>query len=279
MKRSQWVTIIFGIGLVLIIYLFGKKTPPDSSNLNTAQGLVSIVSIDTILFHAKESLTPEQITRLQLLESSVTRGDVKSQRLDIYHQLAHFWRDSAGIFEPYAWYQAEASRLEDSEKTLTFAAHLFLNNLQGEQNPELRKWKALQAKDLFERSLKINKDNDSSLVGLGACYIFGGIAENPMEGILKVRQVAEKDSNNVYAQLVLGQGSLLSGQYDKAIDRFEFVARNQPENLEALFRLAEIYERKNEPAKAISWYQKALPVLNNPMIKQEIENRIKSLSE
>ncbi len=76
------------------------------------------------------------------------------------------------FFPPYAWYEAEAARLENSEKTLTFAAHLFLENLQQEENPALAKWKALQAKDLFERSLKINPDNDSAKVGLGACLSF-----------------------------------------------------------------------------------------------------------
>ena len=40
--------------------------------------------------------------------------------------------------------------------------------LQADEVPERRKWKALQAKDLFERSLQINPQNDSSKVGLGA---------------------------------------------------------------------------------------------------------------
>jgi cytochrome c-type biogenesis protein CcmH/NrfG len=86
--------------------------------------------------------------------------------------------------------------------------------------------------------LRINDKNDSTIVGLGACYIFGNIADNPMEGILKVRQVVEKDSTNIYAQMVLGQGSLMSGQYDRAIDRFEKVLALQPVNLEAILLMA-----------------------------------------
>ena len=97
-----------------------------------------------------------------------------------------------------------------------------------------RRWKALQAKDLFERSLKINPDNDSSKVGLGACYIFGNISATPMEGILKIREVVEKDSTNIYAQMMLGNGSLISGQYDKAITRLQTVDRLQPDNVEAI---------------------------------------------
>jgi len=137
----------------------------------------------------------------------------------------------------------------------------------------------LQAKDLFERSLKLNPGNDSSTVGLGACYIFGNIADNPMEGILKVRSVAEKDSTNVYAQSVLGYGSLISGQYDRAINRFQAVARLQPANLEAIMVLADLYERKGDKSSAISWYDKAAPLIKNPVLKTEVEKRIEELKK
>lgn len=242
-------------------------------------GQEAAISIDTILLRAKERVSPEQAVRLTALENAVTRGDVNEQKIKIYHQLAHFWGDTARIFEPYAWYEAESARLENSEKTLTFAAHLFLDNLKSEESAALKRWKALQAKDLFERSLKLNPGNDSSTVGLGACYIFGNIAENPMEGILKVRSVVEKDSTNVYAQSVLGYGSLLSGQYDRAISRFKTVARLQPENLEAIMALADLYERKADKATAVSWYDKAMLLIKNPELKTEVKKRIEELKK
>ena len=100
----------------------------------------------------------------------------------------------------------------------------------------------MQAKDLFERSLKINPDNDSAKVGIGACYLFGNISAAPMEGILKIREVVEKDSTNLYAQMMLVRGSLLSGQYDKAISRLETVNRIKPDDIDAILLLAEVYE-------------------------------------
>ncbi|HRF20230.1 MAG TPA: hypothetical protein PK977_18760, partial [Chitinophagaceae bacterium] len=116
-------------------------------------------------------------------------------------------------------------------------------NLQSDGSEQRRQWKALQAKDLFERSLKINPDNDSSKIGLGACYLFGNISSNPLEGIAKIKEVVDRDSTNVYGQLTLVKGSLLSGQYDKAISRLETVTRLQPTNIEAILLLADTYER------------------------------------
>ena len=270
--------------LVVILYVFGRTVPPKKANTAKQTDLAdNSISIDSILSGAKQRLDPAQIVRLNALENSVVRGDVNEQKLKVYHQLAHFWADTGRVFEPFAWYEAEASRLENSEKSLTFAAHLFLQNLRGENNQPLREWKALQAKDLFERSLKINPKNDSSIVGLGACYIFGDISETPMEGILKVRAVADKDSTNLFAQEVLGHGSMYSGQYDKAIARFETVYRlsgdNDDTKVEACLMLAEAYERKADRLSAINWYKKSLTLIKNQEVREEVNKRIDELSK
>ena len=283
MKKPQFITLGAGILLLATILLFGKTLPGKNrntsvTNKNDSSGSAGqVISIDSILASAKKQLSPEQVTRLNSLEHSISRGAVKDQQLHVYHQLARFWFDSARIFEPYAWYEAEAARLENSEKSLTFAAQLFLDNLQADEMVPRRQWKALQAKDLFERSLKINPDNDSAKVGLGACYLLGGISSTPMEGIMKIREVAETDSTNTYAQIMLARGSVMSGQYDKAVGRLETVHRLQPANLDATLMLADVYERMGDKPRAITWYQKSISLLKQGDLIKEIEKRIEEL--
>lgn len=280
MKKPQWITASIIAALVVIVYatsinqIFGTNVRKTSSS---GKPQTAIVSFDSILFHAKERLTPEQVTRLNLLENSVVRGDVPSQKIHVYHQLARFWSDSAGVFEPFAWYTAESARLVNSENSLTFAAHLFLDNLKAEGNPALKQWKALQAKDLFERSLKINPEKDSSQVGLGLVELYGGLG-SPMEGIQKIRNVADKNPGNVYAQMSLGHASVTSGQLDKAVERFETVIKTDSKNLEAILSLADVYERKGDKIKAVEWYKKSLPFINVPALVEEVEKRISELS-
>ena len=289
MKKPQWITIGAAVLLITGIFIFGRTIPEKKAITaaeNTQHGpddghdhspVQTTITIDTILNLAKKELTNEQVVRLNTLENSISRGDVKDQQIHVYHQLARFWADSAHVFETYAWYIAEAARLENSEKNLTFAARLFLENLQNDEVEQRRRWKALQAKDLFERSLTINPDNDSAKVGLGACYLFGNISSAPMEGIAKIREVVDKDSTNVYAQLTLVKGSLLSGQYEKAIGRLQTVLRIEPGNVEAILLLADLYERTGKKADAITWYQKSLRYIKLQEAKKEIEKRIEEL--
>lgn len=234
-------------------------------------------SVDSMLLIAKKQLTATQVARINSLENSITRGDVKDQQVHVFHQLARFWADSARIFEPYAWYTAEAARLENSEKSLTFAAQLFLDNLQADEVLAARQWKALQAKDLFERSLKLNPGNDSARVGIGACYLFGGISEMPMEGIMKIREVVQRDSTNLYAQMTLVRGLLISGQYDKAISRLQSVVSQRPDYPDGVLLLAEVYEQVGDKANAKINYEKTLKLVQVPDVQKAIRERIAGL--
>jgi tetratricopeptide (TPR) repeat protein len=285
-KKPQWITIGTAVFLVAVIFIYGRRIPKTynsstPANTNTSPSENSDLTTDSILNISRKQLNQEQSTRLAMLENSISRGDVKGQKMEVYHQLAHFWGDTVGFFPPYAHYEAEASRLENSEKSLTFAAHLFLSSLQEDQQADARltKWKALQARDLFERSLKINPNNDSSRVGLGACYLFGNISATPMEGINMIREVTQRDSTNLYAQMMLVQGSLVSGQFDKAITRLQAVNRMHPDNVEAILLLADLYERNNDKATAVSWYKKSLSFIKRADLKEVIEKRINDLSK
>ncbi len=288
MRKAQWITITIAIIAVASIFLFAR-TVPEKKTIIAEQHSADdghdhgnedgSVTIDSILNLARKQLTPEQLVRITTLENSISRGAVKQQQLDIYHNLSHFWSDSVGIFEPYAWYEGEAARLENSEKSLNFAARLFLENLQFDEVAARRKWKALQAKDLFERSLKLNPDNDSARVGLGATYLFGGISDMPMEGILKIREVADRDSTHIYAQLTLAKGSLITGQYDKARERLMTVYRLQPGNVDAVLLLADVSERSGDKAEAIGWYRRSLELVKLPEALQAIRERIASLQK
>jgi tetratricopeptide (TPR) repeat protein len=281
-KKQQWIIVLVGLILVLVVYIAGVTNTPKSST--PAAGApqsagIQPVTTEILLQKAKQRLNPEQVARLAALESSVKRGDIKDQQLHVYHQLAKFWSDSARMFEPFAYYTSEAAKLENSEKSLTFAAHLFLDNLLTEGDPAMQHWLGENAKVLLDKALVINPANDSSKIGLGICYMFGNITDNPMQGILEVRKVVQEHPDNLYGQLVLGLGGKKSGQYDKAIERFKIVVDKQPDNLEAIFNLAETFEMKGDKANAVIWYQKARDIIKVPDAKIALDKRIKDLKK
>jgi tetratricopeptide (TPR) repeat protein len=288
MKRQQYLVAGFGVILLLVLYFFGQTVPPRPKPEGPAEGsqgasVVKSIGLQEILQASKSRLTPSQLSYVNRLEHSVVRGDVKSQQLNAYRQLAGFWKDSVGDgYLLFAYYTGEAAKLENSEKNLTFAAQLFLQSLRAQDNAALRSWMATDAKELFEKALELDPGNDSTKVGLGASYIFGSSAENPtevMQGIQRILEVARRDSSNMYAQLMLGWGGLESGQFDKAIERLTTVVRHQPANIEALLLLAEVNQQRGDKAEAIRWYEAAKKQLGSQDtdMMREIDRRIQSL--
>ena len=288
MKRQQYLVAGTGVLLLLLLYFFGQTVPPHQKLNAAATGIqgnspVKAIGLQEILKAAKEGLSPSQQSYVNRLEHSVVRGDIKTQQLNAYRQLAGFWKDSVrdGILL-YAYYSGEAAKLENSETNLTFAAQIFLQSLRGQDNPALKSWMATNAKELFEKALELNPNNDSTKVGLGASYVFGAEAGNPMEvmqGIQRILEVARRDSTNMYAQLMLGWGGLESGQLDKAVERLTTVVRHQPANIEAILLLAEVQQQRGDKTDAIQWYMAARKQLGNqdPEMAREIDKRIRSL--
>jgi tetratricopeptide (TPR) repeat protein len=281
LKKQQWITVAVGAVLLFTIFIFGKFTPPHEEHAEQVKapspdGQAAGFNFDQYISEVKKEITPTQSAYLTSLEDALVRGDLVTQRKSNFQSLSDFWKDSVGLFIPYIYYLSEKAKLENSEKYLTFAAHSMLEELRGTNDPGMRTWMANLSNDLFSRSLKLNPKNDSTIIGLGSTYFFGASGA-PMEGILKIREVAERDPKNVFAQFMLGYGGLVSGQNDKAIERFKNVYAMDPGNVEAVFLLAELYERSGDKKQALEWYEKGKKDVTNPELLKALEDKIKSL--
>ncbi len=278
MKKQQLFLLAGATLLFCVVYFFGKTTPPKKNTAATGSP-DSTYNIQKVLEASRSQLTVDQRSRLAQLENSVVRGNVREQKAEVFKQIASFYRDTAHLLLPFAYYTGEAAKLENSEKSLTFAARFFLENARKQDDEGLKKWMANESKELFEKALVLDPDDDSLKVGLGSCYIFGNIADNPMQGIMMIREVAERDPSNMYAQYMLGVGGMMSGQLDRAIDRLSLVASKQPENVEVRLMLAEAYEKKGDNKNAVKWYESVRSYIGNPEILQELDKRIQTLKK
>jgi cytochrome c-type biogenesis protein CcmH/NrfG len=158
---------------------------------------------------------------------------------------------------------------------------LILANLRGEPDDAKLSWKTDLSIELFKKAIELDPASDDLKIGLASCYVFGkgrtGGPQETMKGIQQLLEVVRKDSANMKAQLVLGIGGYVSGQYDKAIDRLQKVVIAQPDNLEAVAFLADTYAAKGNKAEAIKWYTISKRLAGNPDYSKEADERIKAL--
>jgi tetratricopeptide (TPR) repeat protein len=83
---------------------------------------------------------------------------------------------------------------------------------------------------------------------------------NPMEGIAILRDLVAKDSTNIEAQYWLGVFAVKSGQYDKAIKRFNTVLTLDPEYLAATIDLGGVYLEMDSLDTALSYFKRGIEI-------------------
>jgi len=280
LKKPQFIVVFLGLLLLSILYFLVPKSKKIESSASSQTVANEAVSSQSILDGAKLSLNGEQKIALLSIENQLVASKTVADSLKVYRKLIQYWSDSVQRIEPYLYYTYSAALLENTEKSLTFAAQLLVNNLTTpDAPPALQKWMALNAKVLLEKALVINPVNDTSKINLGACYLFGNISDNPMQGILKVKEVVDKNPQNTYGQLILALGGKKSGQYEKAIERFLIIIKLEPNNIEAMVNLAECYELTNQKNSAIQWYTVVREKVNIPAAKEAVTKRIQELKK
>lgn len=95
----------------------------------------------------------------------------------------------------------------------------------------------LQALNYLQKAVELEPKNEGALIELGLAYIESGEPGSGMTGIMKLREVTEINPKNVEATFHLGKFSFDTGQFDKAVSRFETVLELEPENMLAKYYL------------------------------------------
>ena len=102
-----------------------------------------------------------------------------------------------------------------------------------------------------------------------------------MKGVTLLKKVLEKDENNIDAIWKLGTMSMQSGQYSKAIERFEkFVSiTDGDDKASGLIYLAEAYFLTGDNEKSLAKLVEAKNKTKNEKILVDIDKRIKIINK
>ena len=101
---------------------------------------------------------------------------------------------------------------------------------------------------------------------------------SPMEAIGLLREVIQVDSNHVNDNYWLGEFSIMSGQYEKAIKRFNKLLRLEPDNKEFCIKLAHVYEAAGQPEEGVREINEFINSHPDDNIKEELQAVLEKMS-
>lgn len=131
----------------------------------------------------------------------------------------------------------------------------------------------------YEKVIELNPENLQAQTAIGVANVEGSsqLGVMPMKGIGILKDVLNKDPKNVDALTNLGYFAIQSGQYEKAIERFEMVLSIDPNNAEACIYLTDVYLSQNDIKKGVETLEKYRSLVEDPLVKQQVDDYIKEI--
>ena len=124
---------------------------------------------------------------------------------------------------------------------------------------------AREARKILSLIIQREKDNLSAKTKLAMTLV---TTENPMSGIMMLREVIEKDPENREAILSLGLLSIQSGQYERGAERFEKLLSLKEDDYEAMLYMGVCLLEINKLEKSSELFTRIVAAENvDPALK------------
>lgn len=286
MRATHYITLATAIVLIALLYWGGNTVPPlkkqtaemqrPNSGGAVAQGpnTVKPASFNSIVAASRKQLVKPAADSVLTIENELAAMRDSSRMAVVFTRLAGVWQRNKQP-EAAAYYKGLAAKLENSEKSLTFAGQFYVELMESASDPAIMKWEATEGAEILERSLKINPDNEDTKLALATCYIEG--TGEPMRGVQILLAITREKPDDIPANMLLGKMSIQSGQLDKALGRFETILKKDPANTEAMYFLAQAYEGKGDKKRAIELLEECKRIVNKPEFSRDVDQHISTL--
>ncbi|MCZ2128761.1 MAG: tetratricopeptide repeat protein [Bacteroidia bacterium] len=229
------VTLTIAIGILLITLNWKKST----ATIAKSEGIHnSLPEFSESAYHLAVS---EEITEMGFTidKDFPINSELKQDSLTtlVEHSI------NAGLASAAALYNEKLADLKQFDSLyLQSARYLVVAGMSAKV--ESRGMVFLQkAQLLLDKILTHNPKNLDAKTLKG--YVLVRTQPAPMQGIAVLQEVLQEDPNNLDALYILGDFSIESGQFEKALERFKKLLSLQPFNSDYNFKVSEVFSRLN----------------------------------
>jgi tetratricopeptide (TPR) repeat protein len=252
MTKTQYILISAAIAVFVTIYFGCDTTTAKQQELEKSRSNnIESTSIRNLIIEANKKLDDKQkniIDAINLdLENAAKDTVAKIQGLK---SLSGTWYEFGfpAIAGSYAEDIATITKDEQSWSLAGTTYALCVKNAG--DNAKEKEYCSKRSVQSFEKAISLNPGNIDNRVNLAICYVDNPLPENPMQGILMLRDLNKEHPSNVTVLNQLGKLAIQTNQIDKAITRLENAIQLEPNNKITICLLADAYTASGDKAKA-----------------------------
>ena len=274
-------TILIGAVVLLAFFLFtrdikGLVKPkqattgvPAVGQLTSAGSTINLTEVSTA---AKNSINANLAAEITTLEDAYKTAS-EDEKTKAAKVLAEKWEDVEQAV-PSALYLEIIANKEHNLNNWLAAGGRLMKAFDNTQDSIISPVLLQKANTAYTNAVALDSANLEAKTGLGITIVNGMGA--PMSGIAMLLDVVKKDPKNLKASMSLGTFAIKSGQFDKAITRFNEIIAIKP-SPDAYFYLATAYENLGKNEEAVNAYLNSKKLAANPTLSNFIDKKVKEL--
>jgi tetratricopeptide (TPR) repeat protein len=274
MTLGQIALSISSIALIGVLYFFVPTTAKKESTSNTQSAVAAEnhehSDFDIATYKVgKISNLPEDIqNQIKALEKESSSKEALLQLNELYIQ------NKIPLLACETIKAIAENSGNDVDWNKAGDAYMALSMIE-EKDAALAHYAMEAAISAYKQATEINPENTDYKISLASAIM--KLGEEVMQGVQILLGIIENNPDHIPANLILGRYGIVSGQYDKAIQRLEKVVKLDPTNTEAYFYLAEAYNGIGRKQDAIETFEQCKKLVNDPGFSAEIDNYIQKI--
>lgn len=280
--RSKQIILVSAV-LLLVVFLFtrdikGLVKPKEDTNAAPAAGPMQAeaaqINLDEVSTVGKNLVGSAVAKEISTLENEFKTAD-GSKKVSLAASLAKKW-DAVDQPVPSALYLEMVAQQEKTLDSWLASGEKLMKAFDNSRDSTLLQPLLQKANASYSAAVAIDSTNLDAKTGLGITIVNG--MGMPMQGIAMLMDVVKKDPKNLKANMNLGIFAIKSGQFDKAITRFNDIIAIKP-SPDAYFYLATSYESLGKNKEAIDAYLQSKKLAGNLTLSKFIDRKVAELQE
>lgn len=280
--QSKQIILISAV-LLLVVFLFtrdikGLVKPKEDTTAAPAAGQMQAeaaeINLDEVSTVGKNLVGSAVAKEISTLENEFKTSN-GSKKISLATSLAKKW-DAVDQPVPSALYLEMVAQQEKTLDSWLASGEKLMKAFDNSRDSTLLQPLLQKANASYSAAVALDSTNLDAKTGLGITIVNG--MGMPMQGIAMLMDVVKKDPKNLKANMSLGVFAIKSGQFDKAIARFNDIIAIKP-TPDAYFYLATSYESLGKNKEAIDAYLQSKKLAGNLTLSKFIDRKVAELQE
>ncbi len=269
-NRNLVLGLVVFVGLGLIIFFLPKAVVNTRQTAEKEPEKTETELADVSSNHAADSVS---LVRIESLKKDLKSLSGKKDRTVLLEQLGEAYLKSNRYDSAGAYFE-KAAYLSSDPKLIFKSGNAYFEGMAFASQPSKLDFLARKTREVLD---KVPSNDPLSVDAQAKIAMTWVNSETPMKGILKMRELAEKNPENEFLAYQLGMLSFQSGQFDKAVVRFEKAAAINPGNANAWFYLAQSLQQTGKKKEALRAVERGLSLAKEEDTKasfQELKSQL-----